>query len=750
MKRRALSLQVKAVVAALVCGGVAWFVLDGWQGHRLAAVVAEKMGSELHENVEVARLLCDRQVKLYHQMARLLAGERRVADFLRHPVVDGQGEGSLPWLPPASTWRGLIAPDGVALVDRDGGVVVSAGLDGDPLPWHRIGRREIRSATGQSYLTTVEGQPLLLAAAPVEGGEGGGSILLATRFDGRFLDCLATRLTELNGAAVLLLGGDPPRVVAASDPAIGVGTPVDGLGETYLVEGNGLFDYGASELRLELAVALRRDHLADLTGEMVRLGRGQRASMGLVLLLPFTLLFLRATQRIDRLGREVGRFTRKELGAAAATEGPGGDQLDTLRWRIERMEAAVRDGRAALLHHQLHLEDAVARRTADLERARREAEQATMAKATFLANMSHELRTPMNGVLGMAQLLETTALDGEQREMLRTVRDSGDLMLAVVNDILDFSKAEAGRIDLEEGRVDPVAIAHSLRDSLRLHWEERGIHFTVVGSESLPMGGDPVRLRQVMTNLVSNAIKFTDHGAVTVEVAREGSGVRIAVRDTGVGIPGDKLGAIFEPFTQADASTTRRFGGTGLGLAICRRLVGAMGGELTVESAAGEGSCFAFTLPYREPPAPPVEVDVAAPAAPAKGLRVLLAEDNRVNQRVAQAMLARLDCTVEVAVNGREAVERFAEGELDLILMDCQMPEMNGIDATRAIRRMESEQQLVATPIVAMTANATREDRAACIEAGMDDHLPKPVSREALAAVVARAAAVPVSQAAAP
>lgn len=369
------------------------------------------------------------------------------------------------------------------------------------------------------------------------------------------------------------------------------------------------------------------------------------------------------------------------------------------------------------------------------------AEAASRAKSEFLANMSHEIRTPMNGVLGMVQLLEDTPLTQEQAELLRTLKNSAQYLLGLLNDILDLSKIEAGKMTLEQ---IPVNLHELARETVALFGgraSEKGLTLHAQIDPNAPewVLGDPVRLRQIVANFISNAIKFTHEGSVTLIVLPSPTypqGAWIGVQDTGIGISEDKIGSLFEAFTQADSSTTRKYGGTGLGLTISKKLAEMMGGRIGVESEVGVGSLFFVDLPLPAAQPPQTRND----SSQAKSLpeafpdkRILLVEDNEVNRKVAVRLLSKLQMEVEIAVNGLEAVQKATENAYDLILMDCQMPEMDGYEATRTLR-----EHGIQTPIVALTANALEGDREKCLACGMNDYLSKPIQADKLREALAR------------
>ena len=436
----------------------------------------------------------------------------------------------------------------------------------------------------------------------------------------------------------------------------------------------------------------------------------------------------------DRLTR-LGEAVRRALGEKALREE---------RRQAEEETRAAKE-KAEVLNREL------ARRIKEAEALAEAAGAAARAKSAFLANMSHEMRTPLHGILGMSSLLLEAPLDPEQREQVAIIFQSANSLVTLIDDLLDFSKADAGKVKIEPAPFDLRALLREVVELLRPEVRSKSLTFKFDYSESVPacFFGDARRIRQVAVNLIGNAVKFTERGGIRlrVEVDRAGADpglVRIIVQDTGVGIPPEHLGEVFGEFTQVLSNRPAGAGGTGLGLAISRKLVELMGGRIQADSEVGQGSTFTVMLPLPEYQAPAGECGIrvtagdngSAPRATPAERQVLLVEDNVIGQKVSARMLENLGCQVDIAADGNEAIRMFENHRYDLVLMDCRMPGMSGLEATREMRRREAGRDR--TPIIALTASAMAEDREICIGSGMDDFLSKPVRSEALAAVIER------------
>ena len=600
-------------------------------------------------------------------------------------------------------------------------------------------------------LAVLPGETLLLTSAPIlsstRDGPVRGSMIFARRCDEAWV-------RELSATTHLAVNLEPAPAAGPAPPdAIGLAGSTLAVGRTYIQD---LAGHGAVGLRVEMPRDIYRAGLSTIL-------RFLAAMVGMALTMSLAGLWMVerfVLQRLARFEKTVHEITTADCVAARVPE-MGDDELGRLAASINSMLDVIAASRQELeaQQHQLQAQQhelvAINR---ELEEAWNRAEQANKAKTQFLANMSHEIRTPMTAIMGFAEMMMDPAQpEAERLDCVRTIRRNSQHLLELINDILDLSKIESGKFSIERIPCRPLAVVAEVESLMRVRATPKNIDFSVVYSTEVPetVVTDPTRLRQVLNNLVSNAIKFTEQGSVRLEVsfaggaAASGGGIlRFEVTDTGIGMTPEQMARLFEPFQQADPSMTRRFGGTGLGLSISKRLVEEMGGSIGVESSPGRGSRFTFQIPtgplegvrmIRPDPAaaaadavglPPVPVSGVAPGSLAA--RVLLAEDGPDNQRLISFLLRKAGAEVELAANGREAVERASRAAdqgrpFDVVLMDIQMPEMDGYEATQTLRSRGYE-----GVIIALTAHAMLSDQLKCFRSGCNGYATKPIDQRGL------------------
>ena len=738
------SLTGKMMVITFIVGILVWSLIGYIQSRKLEGIFIAQLKTRLDMESMHDRMSFDMYIRTFSTAVKLFATMKNMNNYISLKEQEGWAtsketgiklhRNAPPWYPRSSVARTLVSPDFAMLLDPSGRIreafIMENDVDLVAFPTERV---LSMLSHNNIVMTNIMGKPYIISASAVADvySSPKAFLVLASPLDSDLLKDAQSIHNKFHITA--LVSNDDQRVIASTNSeALPEGIRLDDMEDLFLVTGKSFFDYGVSDLLIQFATLMSTSEIKSLSGEIHKEEIKQKAFLSLALILSFGIVMYSITGRISRLTRSVVDFSRDNLGLMHE-DMTGGDQIVVLEEQFSRLEAGIVEAKAQLMKTNMELMD----KNAELEEALVAAQAANKAKGEFLANMSHELRTPLSGIIGITELLLETELTEHQRDFLSTVQSSADSLRVIINDILDISKIAARKLELYETPFRIRQMFDQSTDPLAVLAIDKGISLVFAIQPDVPefLYGDASRLRQILNNLIGNAIKFTDEGGVcmqldTVSRSEDDATLHFQVTDTGIGIPEDSQEEIFESFAQADGSSTRKYGGTGLGLAISSELVELMGGKLMLESAPGKGSRFHFTLTMKVAGQEPTDEETdrqdkdMKPALPP--MRVLLAEDNGVNRMVAIALLNRDGHEVRTVDNGKDAVKLSEDGNFDLILMDVMMPGMDGLEATRLIRERERSTGRH-IPIIAMTAKAMAGDRDKCIEAGMDEYISKPI-----------------------